>query len=52
MAFSALAGFQANSITEMAVPLTLAAVMPDSRRLVGVLGANVPDMDQPLCGSD
>jgi hypothetical protein len=35
-------------MTEIALPLTLAAVMPASRRLVGVLGAKVPDMNQPL----
>jgi hypothetical protein len=38
-----------NSMTEIALPLTLAAVMPASRRLVGVLGASVvPDVDQPF----
>jgi len=38
-----LAGSHMNSITEMAVPFTLNAVVPESRRLVGVLVVKVAD---------
>ena len=45
MVFSKLAGSHMNSITEIAVPFTLNEVVPESRRLVGVLVVKVADME-------